>query len=218
MSYPPQDPNDPRYQSGPHYQPGPYQPPPNPPYGYGPGQPPPGSGGGRTALIIVAAVVGVLIVGTAVTLGVLLATRHDSTDAQGTDTASATTASSARPTTSYSLPPLPTTTVPAPPPPTTQSTFWIAATYNPATNKIAWARSSVSSDDATARALSQCGDCQNPTWAREGCVAVVFGQNNGWAANWGPTAAEAENNAIGTAQKTYGVSGPFNRWSKCARE
>ncbi|MFI9507781.1 DUF4189 domain-containing protein [Nocardia sp. NPDC052566] len=226
MTYPPQEPYDPRIPPDPYagqqYQQNPYQtnPYPGTPYpsnpmpGYGPEGPRRSGGPGLIIALVVSAV---LVIGAG---GVGLAflinqSKPDTTDVLGGNTPTSTT----RPLpTSFSLPPLPTfTTRPAPPPPPPSNDIWIAAIYNPATKNVYWARSSISSADASSRARAECGNCQEPTWARNGCVAFVIGKN-GWAGSWGATVAEAEGKAINTVETKYGGSGPYNRWNKCSRE
>jgi len=187
------------------------------PYPY-PGAPQPNSGGGKVLAIVAAVVVAVLVLGAVVAVIVV----HNHNKNNDTD-AAADRSTSAGPSPTYSTSTAPTTRETTrnapPPPPPTPADVWIAAGYDVDTGKVTWARSTVSSDDATNQVQTRCPGCAQPAaWARNACVAVVVGQNNGWASTWGTTAEEAESKAISSAQDNYGVSGPFNKWSKCATE
>ncbi|AHH16821.1 hypothetical protein NONO_c20210 [Nocardia nova SH22a] len=199
-------PQDPQYPGGPQYP------------VYPPG-PQPNSGGNKGLVIAAAILVPVLIIGAVVGFVLWNNNRGDdsgTTTAHGTSARSTTSSRSA--TTTSEAP----TTTPAPVvPPTTAAPAdtWISAGYDTDTGKVTWVRSTVSSDDATAEVIKRCPNCaQPPAWARNACVAVVVGNNGAWASTWGTTAQEAESKATGTATSTYGATGPFNTWSKCATD
>ncbi|WP_067868193.1 DUF4189 domain-containing protein [Nocardia vermiculata] len=224
------DPN----QQPPGYGPGQGYPPPGPGYpdgGYpgGPQYPPqypyppapPGNSGNGKVIGIIAAIL-IPILGIAAVIGVRVLrnqSHHTSTDAAADHSTSSTySTSSPAPTTDYETP-TSEYAPPPPPPPPAPADVWIAAGYNTNTGKVTWARSSVSSDDATEQVANHCPDCAKPAaWARNACVAVVVGAGNGWASTWGTTAEEAESKAVTSAQDNYGVSGPFDTWSKCTED
>ncbi|NKY44567.1 DUF4189 domain-containing protein [Nocardia cerradoensis] len=187
------------------------------PYPY-PGAPQQNSGGGKVLAIVAAVVAAVLVLGAVVAVIVV----HNHNKNSDTD-AAAQQSTTTRPSPTYSTSTAPTTRETTryapPPPPATPADVWIAAGYDADTGKVTWARSTVSSDDATNQVQTRCPGCAQPAaWARNACVAVVVGQNNGWASTWGTTAEEAESKAVTSAQDNYGVTGPFNKWSKCATE
>ncbi|MFI6173162.1 DUF4189 domain-containing protein [Nocardia sp. NPDC051052] len=232
----PQYPSVPQYQQAPMYQQAPQQYPPQqggiPPGPPGQGYPPqygptgPGSGGGGSKVL---AVIGSILLTVVVIAGIIglkvwkNTAKHHRADANGTDTTSLTisTSTSGAPTTRPSAKVPPATTAPPTTAPTTKAvtTVWIAAAYNEASNEVHWARSSLGQDAATGQAQAACGaSCQEPIWSKDACVAFAFGRNGGWASAWGTTINEAQDKAVAKAQGDWNVPGPFEFWSKCAKE
>ncbi|WP_405166915.1 DUF4189 domain-containing protein [Nocardia sp. NBC_01499] len=233
---PQQYPSVPQYQQAPRYQqplyqqaPQQYPPqggafPPGPPgQGYPPQYGPNGSGSGGGGKVL--AVIGSILLTVVVIAGIIGLkvwknnAKHHRDDANGTDTTSLTASTSSAPTTwpSAKVPPAPTT--PPSTAPTTAAAVWIAAAYNDKTNEVHWATSSLGQEAAITQAQIACGVlCQEPIWSKDACVAFAFGRNNGWGSAWGITLAEAQDKAQARAQGDWNVPGPFEFWSKCARE
>ncbi|MFI9403142.1 DUF4189 domain-containing protein [Nocardia sp. NPDC052316] len=234
----------PQYQQPPQYQQAPYQQapvyqqapqqyppqqggfPPGPPGQgfppqYGPGGPGSGGGGGGKVLAAIGSVLlTLLVIGGVIGLKVLKSSaKNDRVDASGADTTSfaVATSTAGAPTTrpSAKLPPITT----APPTTPKVTTVWLAAAYNEATEEVHWARSSISEDAAVGQAQIACGvSCQEPVWSKDACVAFAFGRNGGWASDWGSTITEAQDKAMARAQTSFDIAGPFQFWSKCAKE
>ncbi|MEU7219403.1 DUF4189 domain-containing protein [Nocardia iowensis] len=217
----PYDPQAQQYQQAPTQYPppgGPFPPGPGHPYPpqYGPGGPGSGGGGGKVLAVIGSILVTLLVIGGVIGLRVYKnMSKNTDDDARGLGTTSMISPSST-PTTlpSTTVRPSPTSVTPVQP-----ATVWIAATYNEATKEVHWARSSLSQELAAGQALASCGPgCQEPVWSNNGCVAMAFGQDDGWGSAWGGNVTEAQNKARATAENNWDVRGPFEYWSKCAEE
>ncbi|MFI7004280.1 DUF4189 domain-containing protein [Nocardia sp. NPDC050175] len=230
---------NPQYQQAPQYQQMPYQQapqqyppqqggfPPGPPgQGYPPQHGPNGSGsggGGKVLAVIGSILLTVVVIAGIIGLKVWKSTvKHNRIDAGDTTTSfTVSPSTSDAPTTrpSAKLPPL--TTAPPTTAPTTKAAaiVWIAAAYNDKTNEVHWARSSLGQDAAVGQAQAACGaSCQEPIWSKDACVAFAFGRGGGWASAWGTTISEAQDKAVARAQGDWNVPGPFEFWSKCAKD
>lgn len=230
----------PQYQQTPQYQqpyqqvPQQYPPqqggfPPGPPgQGYPPQYGPNGSGsgggGGKVLAAIGSILLTVLVIAGIIGLKVWKNNaKHHRNDANATDTTSLviSTSTSGAPTTrpSAKVPPAPTAPPTTAPTTKTVTTVWIAAAYNEASNEVHWATSSLGQDTAVGKAQAACGtSCQEPIWSKDACVAFAFGRGGGWASAWGTTINEAQDKAVAKAQGDWNVPGPFEFWSKCAKE
>ncbi|MEU7145169.1 DUF4189 domain-containing protein [Nocardia sp. NPDC046473] len=231
----PQYPSVPQYQQAPMYQQAPQQFPPHqggfPPGPPGQGFPPPhgpngsgsGGGGGKVLAVIGSILLTVVVIAAIIGLKVWKNTvKHNRIDAGETTTSfTFSPSTSDAPTTRPSAKLPPPTTAPPTTAPTTKAaaSVWIAAAYNDKTNEVHWATSSLSQDAAVGKAQSACGaSCQEPIWSKDACVAFAFGRGGGWASAWGTTINEAQDKAVARAQGEWNVPGPFEFWSKCAKD
>jgi len=85
---------------------------------------------------------------------------------------------------------------------TAQAAEWGSIAYSPSTGATGYSYNYDTRSTAGAWAMSYCNksDCRVAVNFQNACGAVAVGRNGGWGADWGPTRASAEANAISACQ------------------